>query len=1247
MVESPVKAGGLGALGVLSQVVGIDQQCDAFSTLVKTCHVCKLCEFDFMKLCQKAATLSPCVLQLGLTVLQLLLVSPRDGPNILNWITMHSNVVSTTPTRDRDLLPLPLPPVGAALKLIDQLQTNDVGLLVASRPKVVTGKKTKRQQCKKLVTEGTHQLWRVIHVIILNGMNSNWEYQSCPKLQLTELQKEAMTNINRWVVRFCMEPLKIYPLPNFSELVKSKSIDYSGEEVAHALPLRLEELMPGLPLAGVAGSLSAVQAAAGDIKQWVEDPTITLKPKGSWPSKTPRARINATREEWYRVCEELFKRGIIEPIALEDVFCGPEGPVLNGAFAVEKKGKPGEGQVRVTRLIMNFVPTNSFQKLMVGDLNTLAGSTSWCQLILKPDQVLLWSGDDQKGAFYAWELPKAWRPFMAFVWPVPGHMVGSNAKMEYVASRVIPMGWIQAVSLFQHLHRQLGMEQPPKGAGHREEFEWRRDRAVPQTSDGKVNEFVQFYLDDFDCPEVIPSEGWEDLQGTMSSTHRLQRSSYERWGVGISTEKAHLRDPKVVRMGAEVDGILGTVSVPKAKQFEAIYFGLWCMGLRLPPVKVLLMVLGRFVRIFEFRRPFMCLLQSVWPKGSLLGRRPLSAKQVQELLRAMAVIPLSGADLRAPVSNLVTCSDASEAGGGMCCSGGLTEEGFAALAKCQSPEFRQTRMAMFEPQGALVTGSRKGLKIVVVSLFDGIAALMCALCRLECQVVAFAASEVDVACKRLVRKRWPGVLELGDITKIDDCTIHSLRRSVGYSVDLVLCGGGSPCQDLSALLADREGLAGSRSKLFYEMPRIFKALKEEFDCPVHTFVENVFSMTPASRNDFTKELQVEPILVDCTAFSNCRRPRLFWVDWPVHARGDELMVDQEGYQEWQFPSMLGDKKWWLEPGCAHDHEGPLPTFTRALPRRTPPKQAAGLSTASDEAIERWKLDSHKFQVYQYESWHMVRKPDGSIRLPSLGERERLMGFPTGYVSTGLSTKLRLSEAFNLGACMIGNSFNVYAISFLLDELLAHCDPNYAPRCLDLILTRTEVSPEGWCEHPCFNPSSEPDESARMLVQEFLRQGDRGGTDVKLDVGIPFRIKAWPRAGIRSRLFHWKIINGYPWKHTSHINVLELQALVHALQWRLRKTSRFRHRVLRLIDNQVVASVVAKGRSSSFRLRRAVEKLAALLIAGEVRLAVGYVATDDNPSDLPSRWAKSKTTKLKKDGKLESKTEQAKHFLKRS
>lgn len=157
----------------------------------------------------------------------------------------------------------------------------------------------------------------------------------------------------------------------------------------------------------------------------------------------------------------------------------------------------------------------------------------------------------------------------------------------------------------------------------------------------------------------------------------------------------------------------------------------------------------------------------------------------------------------------------------------------------------------------------------------------------------------------------------------------------------------------------------------------------------------------------------------------------------------------------------------------------------------------------------------------------------------------------------------------------------------------------------------------------------------MLVQEFIRHSDRGGCDVKLDLGIPFRSKAWPRAGIRSSLFHWKIVHGYPWRHQAHINVLELQGLVNALQWRLRKVSGFRCRLLHLVDSQVIAAVVAKGRSSSHRLRKGLLRLSSLCVAGGLHLAIGYVGTHDNPADLPSRWANKRVIRLKKGGKKEN------------
>ena len=73
-----------------------------------------------------------------------------------------------------------------------------------------------------------------------------------------------MEVVNRWVENSCELPDQVVQLPNFSELVRNRQLDYSGEELATASSLRLEELMPGLPHQGVAGSLSAVEAASGE-----------------------------------------------------------------------------------------------------------------------------------------------------------------------------------------------------------------------------------------------------------------------------------------------------------------------------------------------------------------------------------------------------------------------------------------------------------------------------------------------------------------------------------------------------------------------------------------------------------------------------------------------------------------------------------------------------------------------------------------------------------------------------------------------------------------------------------------------------------------------------------------------------------------------------------------------------------------------------------------------------------------------
>lgn len=52
----------------------------------------------------------------------------------------------------------------------------------------------------------------------------------------------------------------------------------------------------------------------------------------------------------------------------------------------------------------------------------------------------------------------------------------------------------------------------------------------------------------------------------MSRVQQLQRETYARQGVDISMKKAQHREPCVIRMGAEVDGVKGRLGAPKGEE---------------------------------------------------------------------------------------------------------------------------------------------------------------------------------------------------------------------------------------------------------------------------------------------------------------------------------------------------------------------------------------------------------------------------------------------------------------------------------------------------------------------------------------------------------------------------------------------------------------------------------------------------------------------------------------------------------
>ena len=152
----------------------------------------------------------------------------------------------------------------------------------------------------------------------------------------------------------------------------------------------------------------------------------------------------------------------------------------------------------------------------------------------------------------------------------------------------------------------------------------------------------------------------------------------------------------------------------------------------------------------------------------------------------------------------------------------------------------------------------------VLSLFDGISCARVALDRAGLPVSAYLASEIDPHAIAVSQANYPDIVRLGDVREI---------TQVG-PVDLLI--GGSPCQDLSVAKKNRQGLAGSRSSLFWEYVRIRDLVR-----PTWFVLENVASMSKADRDTITATLGVEPILIDAALVSAQSRKRLFWTNLPV------------------------------------------------------------------------------------------------------------------------------------------------------------------------------------------------------------------------------------------------------------------------------------------------------------------------------------------------------------------------------
>jgi DNA-cytosine methyltransferase len=151
----------------------------------------------------------------------------------------------------------------------------------------------------------------------------------------------------------------------------------------------------------------------------------------------------------------------------------------------------------------------------------------------------------------------------------------------------------------------------------------------------------------------------------------------------------------------------------------------------------------------------------------------------------------------------------------------------------------------------------------VLSLFDGISCARLAVNRVGLSIDKYFASEINKKAIAVSQRHFPDIVHLG--------SVFDLKTSSLPEINVLI--GGSPCQDLSVMKKNRQGLDGSKSVLFWEYVRILDDVRPE--CFIF---ENVASMSNESRYAITEAFcNVEPVMINASLVSAQNRERLFWI----------------------------------------------------------------------------------------------------------------------------------------------------------------------------------------------------------------------------------------------------------------------------------------------------------------------------------------------------------------------------------
>ena len=604
------------------------------------------------------------------------------------------------------------------------------------------------------------------------------------------------------------------PVVPWGSRIRDLSISYSGDVVEKARWLTWEQVEPGLPPPGTGGVLYAPLFCDAWVAKHLENAELSRLNDDVVPDPLPHAVVRCTSTEWEKIASEMVRRGVATIIEPDNIAVCRGKKILNGAFGVVKPNKwVGDPALNkpVLRLIMDFRAANAVHRMLPGAVGSLVGASKWQGFCLRKGEVLLSSGDDLVAAFYLFRLPPCWARYFAFRKPLKRRALGLPGDPDgevFIASQVLPMGWAAAVTIMQHMHRNMALKQRVLPV----EREIHREKPLPQKATEACSTYWNLYVDDLTLMEIVSEEWLLRSGGGLGSVPELQsamEAAYNSLGVPFSEEKATSRELRCEKLGAFVDGEGGRLGITTARGLDFITLGLYMMSQEKVPTKWVQILLGKYVHIVQFRRPLFSLVDISWDRiNNFHAGGPLMPGEVDEWFTLMCTLPLAYTDLRARLLSKVTCSDASPTGGGLCISTGVSPLG---------------------QLGCFIRGigdSFEEANFITIEWFAGIGGMSRALERLGLRTFQCAVCECDADCLTILRNYLPGVEVWKDIRNVGKAEIKQFFNKFPEARG-VIQSGGSPCQGLSKLSSGRRHFDDERSGLFFELDRVTKLVAEE------------------------------------------------------------------------------------------------------------------------------------------------------------------------------------------------------------------------------------------------------------------------------------------------------------------------------------------------------------------------------------------------------------------------------------